>query len=643
MAQEGPSKEARREFVRDLEVAIDGLYRDVDINALQVSPTISFTEGQKAAGANDDREKGDMASSVAFKLARLLRQKPSDIAKAIASKAEPSGCLSRFEELNGYVNAFIEERAYTASVVSGVIKEGGSYGSSAMGRGGRVMVEFPSVNPNKQWHVGHLRNALLGDTICNLLAFCSFDAEREDYIDDLGLQIAETMWGWEHLSGRPDKKLDLWLGEQYVEVNRRMAESPSVKGEVEALLKRMEDVDSQELRAVRNEITEPCVLAQSETAFDYGVCHDVMVWESDIVRAQLLHKALELALEKGVVEKAGDGKYAGCIVVKLDRLSKYAKELEGAREDAKVIVRSNGVATYIAKDFAFHLWKFGLIDAAFKYKELVERQPNGRPLFSTASEGTAKEFGRARTAVNIIDASQRHEQLIMRLMFTLLGRGDIADNLVHLAYGRVRVAEGGLSTRKGTWQGKERSYTADDLLREVRAKAHGIVSKSEKIEKIEDADGISSKVALAAIKFEFLRTAPEKEIVFSWEKALSFEGNSGPYCLYTYARASRILEKAGAAGLPKAYPNVSRGHDFELVKLMGRFQETAEKACGEYRPNVITDYLLDLASEFSKFYEAMPVLKGGESMEERLAIVSAFRQVMRNALALLGIGIVERM
>ena len=641
--KEGPSKEAARAFAHSLQEAIGELYRGVDIKELQIPSTISFPESPKVPGASEDKEKGDMASSIAFRLAKLLKRKPTEIASAIASRAKPAGFVSRFEELNGYVNAFIDERAYSAAVVSGVLGEGASYGSSGMGRGERVMVEFPSVNPNKQWHVGHLRNALLGDAVCNLLANCSFDAEREDYIDDLGLQVAETLWGWEYLSSKPDKKFDLWLGEQYVEVNRRMAEDATVKAKVDALLKRMEDVDSHELSAARKEITEPCVLAQSETAFAYGIYHDVMVWESDIVRAQLLQRALALALEKGIVEKAGGGKYAGCTVVKLDRLSKYAKELEGAREDAKVIIRSNGVATYIAKDFAFHLWKFGLIGADFKYKELIGRQPNGKPLFSTAPEGTAKEFGRAGKAVNIIDASQRHEQLIMRLMFVLLGREDIADNLVHLAYGRVRVAEGGLSTRKGTWQGKERSYTADDLLREVRAKAHGIVSKSEKIEKTEDAGDISGKVALAAIKFEFLRIAPEKEIVFSWEKALSFEGNSGPYCLYTYARASRILEKAGSANLPKAYPNVSRGHDFELVKLMGRFQETAEKACSEYRPNVITDYLLDLASEFSKFYEAMPVLKGGEAMEERLAIVSAFRQVVRNALALLGIGVVERM
>lgn len=207
----------------------------------------------------------------------------------------------------------------------------------------------------------------------------------------------------------------------------------------------------------------------------------------------------------------------------------------------------------------------------------------------------------------------------------------------------MRISEGGLSTRKGTWQGEGRSYTADDLLREVKAKTLDIVSSSEKIDNKDSTGEISERVALAAIKFEFLRIAPEKEIVFSWEKALSFEGNSGPYCQYTYARASRIIEKAGTFTAPGPFTHMSRGHDFELVRLMGQFNEIVEKACNEYRPNVITDYLLNLSSAFSRFYEAMPVLKGGEAMEERLAIVSAFRQVVRNALALLGIGVVERM
>jgi arginyl-tRNA synthetase len=630
--QEISSGEVRRGFAQALRGAIAKIYPAVDADALKIGLTITAGEASK----------GDLSSSVSFRLAKVLGKRPGEIAKEILPELGAVEFVSRIEELNGYLNAFLDENAYAAAVVAEVGKGGELYGRSGMGNGEKVMVEFPSVNPNKQWHVGHLRNALLGDTICNLLSACSYAVEREDYIDDLGLQIAESAWGWRNLSDKPDKKFDLWLGEQYVEVNKRIAEKPELKAEMYEILKGMEDVGSADAVAIRG-MAERCVLAQSETAFAYGIYHDVMVWESDIVRALLLKKALEFAEKANIVEKPTEGKYAGCTVVKLDRLSKFAKELEGSREDSKVIVRSNGAATYLGKDFAFHLWKFGIIEGGFSYKRFIEAQPNGKPLYSTSAEGEGGEFGNEKRAINIIDASQYYNQLILKLMFSLAGREDCADNLVHLAYGVVRIAEGGLSTRKGTWQGEGRSYTADDLLREVKAKTLDIVSNSEKIANKDSAGEISEKVALAAIKFEFLRIAPEKEIVFSWEKALNFEGNSGPYCQYTYARASRILERAGAFASPGGFVHMSRGQDFELVKLMGRFRETAEKACREYRPNVITDYLLDLASEFSKFYEAMPVLKGGEAMEERLAIVAAFRQVMGNALALLGIGVVERM
>ncbi|VVB76627.1 Arginine--tRNA ligase [uncultured archaeon] len=624
------NREVRDSFTAALLGAVKNAYPELDIDAQQIASTIT------ASLSN-----GDMTTAISFKLAKPLKASPSSIARNIVPKIGKVTYVSKLEELNGYINAFLDEGAYTAAVLSRVAEGSSTYGKSDIGKGEKVMVEFPSVNPNKQWHVGHLRNALLGDTICNLLGACSYKVEREDYIDDLGLQIAETAWGWKNLSDKPDKKFDLWLGEQYVEVNKRITENPELKTEMYGILKKMEDVNSAESLEIRG-IAERCVKAQSETSFAYGIYHDVMVWESDIVRALLLRKALDIAMKAGVVEKPTEGKYAGCIVVKLDKLSKFAKELEGSREDSKVIVRSNGAATYLGKDFAFHLWKFGIIESGFKYKKFIE-QPDGRPLFSTSPDGSAGEFGNEKRAINIIDASQYYNQLILKLMFSLMGRDDCANNLVHLAYGKVNIAGGGLSTRKGTWQGEGRSYTADDLLREVKAKTLDIVSNSEKIASKDSAEDISEKVAVAAIKFEFLRIAPEKEIVFSWEKALSFEGNSGPYCQYTYARASRIIEKAGSFAAPASFSHVSRSQDFELVKLMGRFEDIVEKACGEYRPNVITDYLLDLSSAFSKFYEAMPVLKGGEAMEERLAIVAAFRQVVRNGLALLGIGVVERM
>jgi arginyl-tRNA synthetase len=585
-----------------------------------------------------------MSSSIAFKLAKMVGRSPIEIAKKLAAGMKGTSLMPLFKDVNGYVNAFFDEKKYSGLVLRKVLEEKKDYGKSEIGGGRRVIVEFPSVNPAHPWHVGHVRNALLGDAISNLQEFCSYEVEREDYIDDLGLQVATALWGWFNISNKPDKKFDQWLGELYVKANKEM-EKEEVKKEVEAILKKLEDAETKESKAGR-EMAEKCVMAQQETAFSYGIYHDVMIWESDIVRAKLLNKALALAADKNILEKPEEGKYKDATVVKLEKITKYAKELEGSREDAKVIIRSNGAATYIAKDFAFHTWKFGLIDAKFNFREFIEKQPNGKPIFTTAPMGSQMNFGNVKKAINIIDSGQAYEQLIMKVMFSLIDHEEISNNLVHLSYGKVSIEGEKISGREGNWLGEERNYTADDLLRETKERALGIASKSEKITNKEEIDSIANAIALSAIKFEYLRMAPERAMVFSWKSALDFEGNSGLYVMYTYARSKKILKRVGYI---EAIPDVSdfekmtRGYDFELVKMIGDAQEIIEKACEEARPNVITDYLLEISSLFSKFYETMPVIKGEDAKNVRLALVCALGHVIENMLLLLGITTVNEM
>ncbi len=630
---DAPSLIVKREFVEAIDAAIRAAYGDSEVEADDLKLSVSIPTAA---------EQGDISSSIAFKLAKIKKNSPTNIAKAIAQKAKATEHISRFEDANGYVNAFMDEKKYVGAVLRDVLKRRKGYGQSSVGRHKKAIVESPSANPAHPWHVGTLRNALLGNVIANLLEACSYEIEREDYIDDLGLQVATALWGWLHISNKPDKKFDQWLGELYVRVNKEMQQKEQIKGEVNDLLKKLEEVNSQESKAGR-EMAEKCVMAHQETAFAYGIYRDVMVWESDIVRSHLLSKALDIS--SSILEKPSDGKYAGAIVVKLDKITPYAKELEGSREDAKVIVRSNGAATYIGKDFAFHAWKFGLIDAGFGYKKFMD-QPNGKPIFSTAPSGTSMKFGNVKRAINVIDASQAYEQQIMRVMFTLIGHKDVTENIVHLAYGRVNLEEGKLSARSGNWLGEGRNYTADDLLEEATKRALEIAQKSEKITNKQNMEQIARVIAVSAIKFEYLRIAPEKEITFSWDNALNFEGNSGPYAMYTYARAKKILGRANfsVSQLSDAdAAHATRGYDFALVKKMGEMQEAVEKACAESRPNVITDYLLDLASLFSRFYETMPVIKGEEAKGLRLAIVYSLTIALENLFALLGIATVSEM
>jgi arginyl-tRNA synthetase len=630
----GPSQNLKREFGVSLSAAIKLAYPGIAITDEQLA--ISITKSKPGHG--------DLSSSVSFGLARLLKKAPQEIAKSITSMLKCTDILSKFEESGGYINASVDRKAYSRAVISAILERGDLYVSNSAGRGRKALIEYPSVNPSKPWHIGHLRNALLGDAIANIMAASSYNVEREDYIEDLGLQIAEILWGQANIGSKPDGKFDQWLGEQYVAVNKRL-EEPGVKDQINSILKRMEDLSTEESRESRR-VSDKCVRAQYETAYNYGLCHDVMIWESDIVRAQLLEKTIKMGEEKGVFERQTEGKYAKCLVVNLSKMKGVAEDLGSPSEETKVILRSNGTATYIAKDIALHMWKFGIIKADFHYRLREEKQGDGKPLYTTAEEGVDAIFGGADIAVNVIGSAQRYPQLVLRSVMALMGYEKQASSIIHISYGKVGIKGGSLSGRKGGWLGEGRSYTADTLLGEVMAKAGEIVGNSEKIADRGRAGEIAKAVAVGAIKFEFLRIAPEKEVTFSWDRALDFEVSSAPYCMYTYARARRILERAGFAATdlsPTDYNYVTDGVDFELAKLLGEAPEAVEKACAEYRPNIIADYLLELCSLFSRFYEKMPVINGGEARSVRLVLVFATMQVTRLMLLLLGIGTVDAM
>lgn len=627
-----PSKDAKAEFAQLIQFSIKESYPDTHISDEEIF--LSMAEPRT--------EHGDISSSISFRLSRSEKKSPKEIAEVLASKFREGYLIKKPSTINGYLNVFIDEAAYAKLVISAIRKEGDDYGKSDLGKGKKIIVESPSVNPNKPWLVSHLKNALIGDAISNALSSCGYSVQRINYIDDLGLQVAESLWGFRNLNNKPDKKFDLWLGEQYVKVNAEITKEKSIEDDVKELNKLMEE-DTAEAKEAR-ELAERCVIAQYETSFSYRIYHDLLIWESDILRSKLLGKALSVLREKGITELPPEGKFAGCTVINLEKAKNISKEFENPEEKIKVLVRSNGVATYVAKDLAFDMWKFGIIDADFQYAWFM-KEPNGKELYTTSHEGTSMDFGKAEKIINIIGSSQRFPQMILKAILGLMGREDLSKNRIHISYGEIGIEQGTLSGRKGGWLGDERNYTADDLLAEARSRSLEIINKNEKFSEKGNKEEIAEAVSLGAIKLEYLRTDPEKKVTFSWEKALSFEGNSGPYCMYTYARASRILEKADYdEKISKDdYSQISRADDFELLKALGEFGDMLEKTCNEFRPNIMVDYALRTAHLFSKFYEKMPVIKGGDAKEVRLALVEATRQVMHNALAVIGINTIEIM
>ncbi|MGC8622442.1 MAG: arginine--tRNA ligase [Candidatus Micrarchaeia archaeon] len=596
---------------------------------------------------------GDLSSSLPFKLSQsnsAEQFKADELAKKIAKAIKPGKLVKRVSSEKGFVNFHLDRKNFSIAVLNYLLAPSSIEGAAPGKEVKKVIIEYPSVNPNKPWHIGHLRNALLGNAISNTFKYLGYNVLRQDYIDDLGIQVMESLWGYMNLGSTPDKKFDHWLGEQYVEVNKRL-EDKSVSEAIKLLAQSAEKQGTNEANMLF-ELVRKCVEAQYETAFSYGIYHDIMIWESDIVANGLLGKALRLLESKGVVETPSSGKYAGCKVINFEKLKEVPKAFQDLKENAKVLVRSDGTATYVAKDIAFHMWKLGMLEDTFKYKKFM-LQPSGEDLYTTTHAASAEmlpnRFNGADVAINVIDIRQSYPQAVLKLALDALEKRELSERIIHLAYGEVELENGALSGRKGTWIG----YSADDLLSEAKKKASSLITERFNLTGNEK-ESIASSVARAAIIFEFLKVSPEKKVIFSWERALNFEGNSGPYVQYMHARASRLLESAGPEALASAVSSLSKEEfnysfenekEFSLVKQISIFDEIVEKAKNELRPNILVEYANALALLFSAFYESLPVLKAENEEEKaaRLLVTQSAKLQIGKALHLLGIDAVEKM
>ncbi|MEW6749265.1 MAG: arginine--tRNA ligase [Candidatus Micrarchaeota archaeon] len=598
----------------------------------------------KATGAKDalssieSGKVGDLSSRIAFELAKEKKENPAKIAADIAKKLqnpEPetrkpeTRNFSKIEAAGPYINFYFSDEAY-ASIIKEVLSKKKAYGAGKK-KPGKAIIEFPSVNPNKPWHIGHLRNALLGDSVARIMEFDGYPVERMDYIDDLGLQVAQSLWGFLTYDKDPQGKFDSWLGHQYVGIAKRFEEDKAVVAEVRDVLKSMEH-GGNDIAAAGRRLSERCVEAQYQTSFDLDIYHDVLIFESDIIKT-VFSEGVAFLKENNAVVLEEDGKNKGCWVVKLG--SDFEKEFGKMENPDKVLIRSDGTAVYTGKDVIFHLWKFGKLKSSFRYEPFIE-QPNGKTAYKSSSEGKPMDFGAASSAINVIGVEQKYPQRVIVEVLKRMGFEDEAARLHHLSYEHVGLPEEKFSGRKGTWMG----FTADELLAEARKR----VAEKIKLDVPDpEREAITRAVGAGAIKFSFLRTSSDKRIIFRWEDALSMEGDSGPYLQYAYVRTNGILGKTDE----KPSPEVIAFNESEkrLLKRLAGFRDMVCRASRERAPHQVAQYAVDVAADFSSFYTASPVIKAEDekTRKARLAITSATATVLHNALTLLGISCPERM
>ncbi|HID60444.1 MAG TPA: arginine--tRNA ligase [Hadesarchaea archaeon] len=611
-----PWEEFKRDVCRVLEKALLKLGWDPPKpleDALEVPP---------------DSKLGDIASTICFDLAKSLHKSPTWLMAELSKVIKPIGLVAKIEVSGNYLNFFVAMSKLTEFTFSAIEKADKNYGHFKVGKG-KVVIEHTSVNPTKPLHIGHGRNAVIGDTIARILDAFGYQVEVQNYIDDMGRQVAETLLADRHIKRRPKAKFDHVLGLIYAEMHRRLGQDPKLDAQVREILAELERGRGKWPTMARR-LAERCVKANLETTDRLGISYDLLVWESDIARSGILDETLkQLMATNRVID--GTGERAGAMVLNLS---------DFGIED-KVLVRSDGTAVYTARDIAYQLWKFGKTKTGLKFK-LHSKRPGNATTYTTTQRGkSVAKFGHADRVINVVGAEQMFTQRVVFTALKILGLERESRNSYHLAYEHVWLPSGRFSGRKGTWVG----FSVDDVIEEAVARAYTIVGEHDPKANERFKRKVAEFVGIGAVKYSLLCTSPEKRITFRWEDALNFDRNSGPAVQYSHARACSILRKAKHRGKKHSGDILNLQQEQRLIKLLAKFPEVICEAGGKLQPHLLAFYAAELALAFNTFYEVAPVIEAetAELRAARLRLVNCVRIVLRNALTLMGIEAPERM
>jgi len=596
------------------------------------------------------------------------------------------------------LNVYLERPAYLADRLSNRI------GPSAGAVREKMIVEHTAINPNKAAHIGHLRNAALGDTLVRALRFLGHPVEIQNYIDDTGVQVADVVVGFRHLEHRGaadvealarQPRFDYCCWDLYAKVTGWYDEDKERLKVRAATLHEIERGEG-EAAEVGRIVADRIVRCHLRTMARLNVQYDLLTWEGDILRLHFWNKAFERLKAQGTVYFQDSGRLSGCWVMRIEdgiehasREARAAEPSDGAKADdadgdggdadqaEKVIVRSNGTVTYVGKDMAYQFWKFGLLGEDFHYRLFGEAGKDG-PLWATSSQPTPEEeaerpsFGRGHTIYNVIDVRQSYLQRLLSQALAAAGHPGEAERSVHFSYEMVALShqtarqlgypadaeEAGrpfveVSGRKGL------GVKADDLVDTLAKKALAEVTKRNPELPEEERQRTAGMIAVAAVRYFMVRFSRGKVIAFDIDDALSFEGESGPYLQYSVVRAKNILQKlreregieeaAVVAALAEMEAAELSGDDdhglWALVLEASRLDEIAQQAVRSLEFAGLAKWTFGLAQLFNAFYHRYPVLgeENADAKRWRAAGVAYFRVQMTRALGLMGIDVPARM
>ncbi len=623
---------------------------------------------------------GEYALPLSFELAKKLRKPPRKIAEEIVAGLSTVPGFSKFEVAGaGYINARLDRQAAARTLL-------GEEVAPPAPSGIKVLVEHTSINPNKAAHIGHLRNAILGDTFVRLLRASGAHVDVQNYIDNTGVQVADVVVGFLYLQKKsksdvetiiaqstPDRPFDYYCWDLYAQVSQWYEGD---KERTKLRLQTLHDIEQggNEAADMGRLISDAIILRHLLTMQRLGIIYDFLPQESEILHLHFWELAFEQMKQKGVLYFENEGKNKGCWVMKragtktaVAKSDEAPSEAEMARikdgpdEDAKVIVRSNGTVTYVGKDIAYHLWKFGLLGKDFGYRRFY-KYPDGHQVWISAESGEKDHphFGGVNAIYNVIDSRQSDPQNNVIEAIRGLGYTQQAENYHHFSYEMVALTprcalDLGYDVSE---EDQKRSYIevsgrkgfgvkADDLLNALIAAAQKEVDSRHPEMAEGERRGIAAKIAIGALRYFMLKFTKTSVIAFDFKEALSFEGETGPYAQYAVVRASNIFRKAGLT--PEKILSTQIDLKFldvddeiwELWLRAGQLTSMVQQAISTNEPAYAAKYVFQLAQGFNNFYHKHHILTEEDAARKQflLATAAVVRKALVDGLGLMGIDV----
>jgi arginyl-tRNA synthetase len=619
---------------------------------------------------------GEIAVPAAFQLARELKKAPRAIAQELLADVGVIEGVAGIEIAgNGYLNVRLDRGYYGAKLLEDAEEEPAPHA-------GKIIVEHTNINPNKAAHIGHLRNAILGDTFVRMLRSAGRTVEVQNYIDNTGVQVADVVVGFLHPELFPQatapknktktEPFDYLCWDLYAAVSAYYDQHKEALELRRNTLHAIESGHGPEAEKA-HEVSDRIVHAHLATMWRLNITYDVLPRESEILHLKFWATAFELLRQRKAIYLETEGKNKGCWVMPASAFrvgSGETVEGEENTEDSKVIVRSNGTVTYVGKDIAYQIWKFGLLGKDFHYLKW-HTYPNGHVAWSTTTEpqDDLQHFGRGSKVYNVIDSRQSYLQDVVVAGLRALGFERQAEASIHFSYEMVALSprtcvELGIELSE---EDKKRTYVevsgrkglgvkADDLIDKLIEKALDEVTSRHLEEPEEARREAATRIAVGALRYFMLKFTRNSVIAFDLSEALSFEGETGPYVQYAAVRARNILRKLEERGesLPDFRADLTReamarqlqSEDcWQLLLAASKAGSAVERAIASGEPSHVARYAFQLAQSFSYFYHEFPVLTETDREKKTflLWMTDYFRAQLERTLDVLGIQVPEYM